>query len=175
MALEAASGTKSWSATVQGACEDVDSDGLIVALVAAGCAELASLPRRPGTCVFRRTRTAWALYETNLRGGVVYTEGSSSYLGVAAAAGGSETVTVLHSHRVALKGLAAGRYTIKSWLRPCDGNCGTLGGATDRCQLHNHPSSEPAHQLRRRRDPGSRLSDQCIARRLADAGEREGE
>ena len=108
---------------------------LIVALVAAGCGAGISwyatrdtpLPGGPNRL---------ALYETNLRRGVVYTEGFQSYLAVAAAAGGSETVTVPYSHRVAFsKRLAAGRYTIKSWLRPCDGNCGTLGGATDRCQL----------------------------------------
>ena len=66
---------------------------LIVALVAAGCGAGISwyatrdtpLPGGPNRL---------ALYETNLRRGVVYTEGFQSYLAVAAAAGGSETVTV---------------------------------------------------------------------------------
>jgi hypothetical protein len=67
----------------------------------------------------------------------LYTEGSRSYLSVSASRGGSDTFGYVVMHAadpVFSKPLAPGRYTIKSWQRPCDGNCGNLGQATDRCQ-----------------------------------------
>jgi len=67
----------------------------------------------------------------------LYTEGSRSYLNVSASAGGSRTLGyfVMNSaDPVFSKPVASGRYTIKSWQRPCDGNCDNLDGVTDRCQ-----------------------------------------
>ena len=66
----------------------------------------------------------------------MYTEGSQSYLTVAAATGGRDTVEYVvmnPEHPVYSKPLAPGRYTITSWQRPCDGNCSNLDPATDRC------------------------------------------
>jgi hypothetical protein len=62
-------------------------------------------------------------------------EGLQSYVAVSADAGGSATVTAVGDTRVFSKRLPPGRYTITSWLRPCDSNCGTLDDPTDRCQV----------------------------------------
>lgn len=70
-------------------------------------------------------------------GNQLYIEGSRSYLTVSAPAGGSRTfgyVVMDTADPVFSKLVAPGRYTIKSWQRPCDGNCDNLGGVTDRCQ-----------------------------------------
>jgi hypothetical protein len=67
----------------------------------------------------------------------LYTEGSRSYLAISASAGGSDTFGYVVMHTadpVFSKLVAPGRYTIKSWQRPCDGNCDNLSGVTDRCQ-----------------------------------------
>jgi hypothetical protein len=66
-----------------------------------------------------------------------YTEGSRSYLTVSAPNGESETFGYVVMHTgdpVFSKLVPPGRYTIKSWQRPCDGNCDHLGEVTDRCQ-----------------------------------------
>lgn len=111
---------------------------LVVALVAAGCGVgIAWFVTKDSPLPSGSNRLV--VYETNL-GGAFYTEGFQSYLAVAADAGGSTTVTVPLTAGPAVgpaftKRLAPGRYTIKSWLRPCDGNCGTLDDSTDRCQL----------------------------------------
>ena len=76
------------------------------------------------------------LYQTWV-GGQLYVEGSRSYLAVSAESGGSDTLGYFVMHEgdpVFSKVLAPGRYTLKSWQRPCDGNCGTLDDPTDRCQ-----------------------------------------
>jgi hypothetical protein len=77
-----------------------------------------------------------------------YTEGSRSYLTVSASAGGSDTFGYVVMHTadpVFSKLIAPGRYTVKSWQRPCDSNCDNLSGRTDRCQrtviLHPNQSS----------------------------------
>ena len=108
---------------------------LVVALVATGWAVgVAWFVTRDTPLPSRSNRLV--VYETNLGHGASYVEGFQAYLAVAADAGGSTTVTVHQTAGPALtKRLATGRYTIKSWLRPCDGNCGTLDDATDRCQL----------------------------------------
>ena len=67
----------------------------------------------------------------------LYTEGSRSYLAISASAGGSDTFGYVVMHTadpVFSKLVAPGQYTIKSWQRPCDGNCDNLSGVTDRCQ-----------------------------------------
>ncbi len=69
----------------------------------------------------------------------MYTEGSQSYLTVAAATGVSDTVEYVvmnPEHPVFSKPLAPGRYTITSWQRPCDGNCSNLDPATERAKHH---------------------------------------
>jgi hypothetical protein len=108
---------------------------LVVALVAAGCGVgIAWFVTRDTPLPSGSNRLV--VYETYLGQEAFYTEGFQSYLAVAADAGGSTTVTVPRNAGPAFtKRLAPGRYTIKSWLRPCDGNCGTLDGSTDRCQL----------------------------------------
>ncbi len=77
----------------------------------------------------------------------MYTEGSQSYLKVAAATGGSDTteyVVMNPEQPVYSKPLAPGRYTITSWQRPCDGSCSNLDPATDRCHSTiSVPSSGP--------------------------------
>ncbi len=77
----------------------------------------------------------------------MYTEGSQSYLTVAAATGGRDTVEYVvmnPEHPVYSKPLAPGRYTITSWQRPCDGNCSNLDPATDRCHSTiSMPSNGP--------------------------------
>jgi hypothetical protein len=108
---------------------------LVVALVAAGCGVgIAWFVTRDTPLPSGSNRLV--VYETNLAREPVYTEGFQSYLAVSADAGGSATVTVTRTAEPAFtKRLATGRYTIKSWLRSCDGNCGTLEDSTDRCQL----------------------------------------
>jgi hypothetical protein len=108
---------------------------LAVALVAAGCGlGFAWFVTRD--TLLPRGSYRLVVYETNLGREAVYTEGFQSYLAVTAGAGGSTTVTVPRTAGPAFtKRLAPGRYIIKSWLRPCDGNCGTLDDSTDRCQL----------------------------------------
>jgi hypothetical protein len=109
---------------------------LVVALVVAGCGVgIAWFVTRDTPLPGGSNRLV--VYETNLGREPVYTEGFQSYLAVSADAGGSTTVTVPRTagRPVFTKRLATGRYTIKSWLRPCDGNCGTLNDSTDRCQL----------------------------------------
>ena len=67
----------------------------------------------------------------------LYIEGPRSYLTVSASAGGSESFGYVVMHTgdpVFSKLVAPGRYTVKSWQRPCDGSCDNLSGATDRCQ-----------------------------------------
>lgn len=110
---------------------------VVVALIAGGCGvgiawyltRDSPLPSGPNRLV---------VYETNLGRGPFYTEGFQSYVAVSANAGGSATVrpeAVPTRAPAFTKRLAAGRYTIKSWVRPCDANCGTLDDPTDRCQL----------------------------------------
>jgi hypothetical protein len=107
---------------------------LVLALVAAGGVGVAWFVTRDTPLPNGSNRLV--VYETNLDQGAFYTEGFRSYLAVSADAGGSATVTVPSTDGPSLtKRLASGRYTIKSWLRPCDGNRGTLSDSTDRCQL----------------------------------------
>jgi len=76
------------------------------------------------------------LYQTWV-GHQSYTEGSRSYLTVAADTGGSDTIGYIvmnPADPVFSKAVAPGRYTIKSWQRPCDANCGNLGSVSDRCE-----------------------------------------
>ena len=87
----------------------------------------APLPAGPSKLVIRQ---AWV-------GGVFYTEGSRSYLSIAAKGGGVERfgyVAGAGGDPVYAKRLAPGTYTITSWQRPCDGNCGYLDPPTDRCR-----------------------------------------
>ena len=70
-------------------------------------------------------------------GGALYTEGSRSYLAIAAMAGGGDRFGYFAGDAndpVYAKRLAAGAYTLRSWQRPCDGSCGFLDGPTDRCR-----------------------------------------
>jgi hypothetical protein len=108
---------------------------LVVALVAVGCgAGIAWFVTREHPLPGGSNRLV--VYETNLGPEGAYVEGFQSYLAVAADAGGSTTRAVSLTHGpVFAERLAAGRYTVKSWLRPCDGNCGSLEDATDRCQV----------------------------------------
>ena len=108
---------------------------LVVALVATGCGVgIVWFVTRDTPLPSGSNRLV--VYEPNLGRERVYAEGFQSYLAVTAGAGGSTTVTVPRTAGPAFtKRLAPGRYTIKSWLRPCDGNCGTLDDSTDRCQL----------------------------------------
>jgi hypothetical protein len=81
-------------------------------------------------------RSRLVLYQVWV-GRELYTEGSRSYLAISASAGGSDTFGYVVMHTadpVFSKLVAPGRYTIKSWQRPCDGNCDNLSGVTDRCQ-----------------------------------------
>ena len=77
-----------------------------------------------------------------------YTEGSRSYLTVSASVGGSDTLGFVVMHTadpVFSKLVAPGHYTIKSWQRPCDGNCDNLSGVTDRCQRTvTLPANQPS-------------------------------
>ena len=108
---------------------------LVVALVATGCGVgIVWFVTRDTPLPSGSNRLV--VYETKLGREGVYAEGFQSYLAVTAGAGGSTTVTVPRTAGPAFtKRLAPGRYTIKGWLRPCDGNCGTLDDSTDRCQL----------------------------------------
>jgi hypothetical protein len=64
-------------------------------------------------------------------GGPYYIEGSKSY--VRAEPGGDDVELSSSSTPAASLKLAPGNYTLKSWQRPCDGNCGVLDEPTDRC------------------------------------------
>ena len=84
----------------------------------------------------------------------MYTEGSQSYLTVAAATGVSDTVKYVvmnPEHPVFSKPLAPGRYTITSWQRPCDGNCSNLDPSTvDAASSYAHTDSRIRRCVNRR-------------------------
>lgn len=70
-------------------------------------------------------------------GGALYAEGSRSYLAIAAKSGGRDRFGYVagdSNDPVYSKRLAAGTYTLRSWQRPCDGNCGFLDAPTERCR-----------------------------------------
>jgi hypothetical protein len=80
--------------------------------------------------------TRLVLYQTWVGGGL-YTEGSRSYIRVSGRSGGGDAFGYFvkrESDPVFSKVLAPGRYTVESWQRPCDGNCGYLDPPTDRCR-----------------------------------------
>ncbi len=108
---------------------------LILALAAAACgAGIAWQLTRSTPLPSGRYRLV--ISELTLGQDVVYTEGFRSYVAVSAAAGGGTSVTVPRTDGPAFsRRLAPGRYVITSWLRPCDGNCGTLDAPTGRCRL----------------------------------------
>lgn len=65
----------------------------------------------------------------------LYIEGSKSYVSAEPEDGGDATEVELSTDAkptASLK-LEPGSYTLKSWQRPCDGNCGYLDPPTDRC------------------------------------------
>jgi hypothetical protein len=62
--------------------------------------------------------------------GPLYIEGAIYYL--RAARNGRAVTRTLRQPATTLR-LAAGRYRLTSWARPCDGNCGYLDPPTDRC------------------------------------------
>ncbi len=64
-------------------------------------------------------------------GGPYYIEGSKSY--VRAEPGGHDVELSSSRTPTASLKLAPGDYTLQSWQRPCDGNCGALDPPTDRC------------------------------------------
>jgi len=68
-------------------------------------------------------------------GGGLWTEGSKSYLRVRGGQLDSQKVFFQPSkHRpVWSRLIAPGRYTLRSWQRPCDGNCGYLDPPTAIC------------------------------------------
>src|SRR3954451_2877817 len=68
-----------------------------------------------------------------LRGSTRYIEGSISYVKLSASDGSSTEHRLDNRGRAEFGELAPGRYRIDSWQRPCNGNCGTLAGASDRC------------------------------------------
>jgi hypothetical protein len=80
-------------------------------------------------------------------GGQFYIEGSIGYLRVRTRDGRLVAAKTFAGARHQLRfRLAPGRYTLVSFQRPCDGNCGYLDPPTDRC-------SRPL--LIRRRNPVS--------------------
>jgi len=95
----------------------------LAALVAAGAAEASQ--EKPPRLVIR------TVISTNQ---AVYTEGAVAFV----------AVDDLHGHTLAARridkrlalALHSGRFRLRSWVRPCDGNCGYLDPPTDRC---SHP------------------------------------
>jgi hypothetical protein len=65
-------------------------------------------------------------------GGPVYIEGALRYLHVTGP--DTDIQKQLDTERPVTISLPdGGSYRLESWARPCDGNCGHLDGATDRC------------------------------------------
>jgi hypothetical protein len=64
-------------------------------------------------------------------GGPIYIEGALSFVAVDKRP--CRTIVTKQVRKRLVLRLAAGRYRLRSWVRPCDGNCGTLDAPTDRC------------------------------------------
>ena len=71
---------------------------------------------------------------TDMTGGL-YVEGSLGYVRLEDADGGKVFEEQLDPDRPeSTHDVPAGDYVLKSWQRPCDGNCGYLDPPTDECQ-----------------------------------------
>ena len=53
---------------------------------------------------------------------------------------------------VTLRGLSAGTHLVEPALRPCDGNCGSLGGRTGACRLEVEVPATRSLRVRYRTD-----------------------
>lgn len=67
--------------------------------------------------------------EQRFERGAVYVEGALSYVAVD---GPTSEERRLEHGRAEIE-LAPGRYELRSWQRPCDGNCDSLDPPTDEC------------------------------------------
>ncbi len=79
--------------------------------------------------------TGLVIVEQVQTGGPYYIEGAKSYVSAEPEGGGDGREVELSTGRTATGSLRldAGRYTFKSWQRPCEGNCGYLDPPTDQC------------------------------------------
>jgi len=80
--------------------------------------------------------TGQLLVQQSFVGQSLYIEGAKSYVSAEPASGGdAKEVELSYDDRAATGSLRLepGRYTLKSWQRPCDGNCGYLDPPTDKC------------------------------------------
>jgi len=76
------------------------------------------------------------LVEQTFVGNAHYIEGAKSYVSAEPESGGDpQEVELTYSDQASTGSLHLdpGRYTLKSWQRPCDGNCGYLDPPTDEC------------------------------------------
>jgi hypothetical protein len=67
----------------------------------------------------------------HVRGSPMYIEGAVTFVAVERRHG--RTIVQQRIDKRLRLSLAAGRYRLRSWVRPCDGNCGYLDPPADRC------------------------------------------
>jgi hypothetical protein len=99
----------------------------VVALATAGCG---------GSEAPSSDTAGQLLVEQTFIGDAHYVEGTKSYVSAEPENGGDTQEAELAYSDQASTGslrLDPGRYTLKSWQRPCDGNCGYLDPPTDEC------------------------------------------
>ncbi len=97
---------------------------LIVVVAAAGLA-------LPSGATGSQSRTALVIRTKIVTTGGVYIEGALTYVSVSDRHG-RVLITKRVDKRVVLP-LGSGHYRLRSWVRPCDGNCSVLDPPTDRC------------------------------------------
>jgi hypothetical protein len=112
--------------------------GVVLAGVLAGCSVGGLGMDGGGSAKPLPTGTSRLFVYQALVGGSRYIEGSRGYVTVTAKAGGRDTESYTQMRTadpVFSAHVAPGWYTIHSWQRPCDGNCGNLGPVSDQCHL----------------------------------------
>jgi hypothetical protein len=101
--------------------------------------------------------TGLLLLEQSFVGQSLYVEGAKSYVSARPASGGdAKEVELSYDDRTATGSLRLepGRYTVKSWQRPCDGNCGYLDPPTDSCSAPVEVASGADTHVTIRIEPG---------------------
>ena len=97
------------------------------------------------------------LVEQTFVGKALYIEGAKSYVS-AEPENGSDTkeAELSYADRASTGSLRLdpGRYTLKSWQRPCDGNCGYLDPPTDECSAPVEVTSGADTRVKIEVEPG---------------------
>ena len=142
-----------------------------VATAAAGCGDHRG--KQPGGSAVRGPVAGeMRITEARVPGSPVPIEGEISYVRVRRAGGATIANTVLSYAGDPLRlRVGSGRYTVSIWHRTCDGNCGVLDPASDRCETVVAVRSNTKVLVEIQNSPGSpcRIVTRAVAVRSSAA------